>query len=125
MNIRDLKDKFANLTELVFSFILFFAIAIFGYGANKGLLFIAEWVAVISDALIIILARVLIFRKRYAEKTIKRSRLFLPVFAGLSVILHSITFYFSGWQSFELIFPMIVFLITIYLIQKIWIFMNR
>jgi hypothetical protein len=125
MYFRDLKEKISIPKELSISIIIFFVIAIICYGFPYGLLFICEWFSIISDAIIIVFTRDLIFRKKYTDETIKIRKLLLPVFLSFSIILHSITYYFLGSKGFDLILPMVAFLVTIYLIQRILSFINR
>jgi len=111
--------------ELGVSMCFFLAISLIEFGVFKGLLFVAEWLSTISDATILVYIRVVYFKNKYDDATVKSKILQLPFFLILSVFFHSITFYFIGLKSFSLSFPMIIFLLSVYCIQKVYNFINR
>src|SRR5690606_14376586 len=92
--------------------------AVCGYGIKQGLLVSAEWISIISDGLVIVYIRNLIFKKRCIGDFLRRQKTYLPTLIITSVVLHPITYYFLGVKSFTLVVPMLALLVMIYLIQK-------
>lgn len=93
--------------------------AVCGYGFKYGLLAVAEWVSVISDALIIVYVRNVLLRRNYKADFLESQLVYLPIFIIISGVLHSITYFHLGLRSLTLVPPMFVLLGLVYVWQMV------